>query len=286
MIVVTGATGKLGSQIVHQLLDRGADDVGVSVRDPARAADLSALGVRVRHGDFADPASLIEAFEGATKVLIVSAGAHGDAAIAQNRAAIDAACAAGAERIFYTSHQGANAQSHFGPMRVHAATEQHLAATGRPFTALRHGFYASTIPLLVGSALETGRIVAPADGPVSWTTHADLAAAAAILLTATVHFDGPTPPLTAPDAVDLDQIARTLSDISGRTIQRIVAADDEWVAGLVDHGTPATQATAMLDLYRAMRDREFSATDPTLERLLERPASPVRSTIEGIATPP
>lgn len=287
MIIVTGATGKLGSQIVQQLLDRvAAHELGVSVRDPARAADLAARGVRVRQGDFSDPGSLGRAFEGATKVLVVSASTNGDEAITQNSAAIDAACTAGAERIFYTSHQGANADSLFDPMPVHAATERHLAETGTPFTALRHGFYATTVPLLLGQALDSGEIVAPADGPVSWTAHADLAEAAAILLTGTtVRFDGPTPPLTPPDAFDLNDIAGMLSEITGRTIQRIVADDDEWTAGMVTRGAPAAQATMMLGLFHAMRRGEFAATDPTLEHLLGRPATPVRATLEKFATP-
>ena len=286
MIIVTGATGKLGSQIIDQLLDRvPADQVGVSVRDPARAGDLAARGVRVRHGDFSDPTSLVDAFAEATRVLIVSANSQGGDAIAKNCAAIDAARAVGAERIFYTSHQGASAESSFGPMPVHAATEQHLADTGTPYTALRHGFYASTIPLLLGQALETGEIIAPADGPVSWTTHADLAEAAAILLTGGLRFDGPTPPLTPADAFDLDDIAQTLSEITGRIIRRIVTDDDEWTATAVERGMPAAQATMMLGLYHAMRRREFAATGPTLEHLLGRPATPVRSSLETFAAP-
>jgi NAD(P)H dehydrogenase (quinone) len=100
MIVITGATGQLGSQIVHRLLERvQADRVGVSVRDPGSAAELAARGVRVRRGDFADPDSLVDAFEGATQVLIVSANETGGAAVALHTAAIDAARAAGAKRV-------------------------------------------------------------------------------------------------------------------------------------------------------------------------------------------
>ncbi|WP_371778920.1 NAD(P)H-binding protein [Streptosporangium subroseum] len=98
MIIITGGTGRLGSQIVDRLLDRvSADGVGVSVRDTGRAADLAARGVRVRRGDFTDPGSLADAFEGATQVLIVSTDQAGEAAIAQHVAAIDAARDAGAE---------------------------------------------------------------------------------------------------------------------------------------------------------------------------------------------
>ena len=82
MIVITGATGQLGSLIVASLLERvPAEEVGVSVRDPGRAADLAERGVRVRRGDFSEPDSLADAFEGATQVLIVSANESGGNAV-------------------------------------------------------------------------------------------------------------------------------------------------------------------------------------------------------------
>lgn len=286
MIIITGATGKLGSQIVHQVLDRvPADEVGVSVRDTGRAADLVARGVRVRRGDFTEPDTLADAFEGATQVLIVSASETGEAAVAQHVAAIDPARAAGAKRILYTSHQAATADSLFAPMPDHAATERYLAGTGTPFTALRNGFYATTVPYLLGPALETGELVAPADGPVSWTTHADLAEAAAIILVDEDRFDGATPPLTAPDALDLDDVAGILTELTGRTIKRVVAADDEWTAGLVGHGVPAGTADMMLRMFHASRRGEFATTGSALENLLGRPATPVRSFLEGVVTP-
>jgi NAD(P)H dehydrogenase (quinone) len=286
MIIVTGATGRLGSQILHRLLERvPADRLGVSVRDTGRAADLVARGVRVRRGDFTDPDSLAGAFEGALQVLIVSANETGEAAVAQHTAAVDAARAAGAKRILYTSHQAADAGSLFAPMPDHAATERYLAGTGTPFTSLRNGFYASTVPLLLGRALETGELVAPADGPVSWTTHADLAEAAAIVLADEGRLDGATPPLTAPDALDLEDIAGVLTELTGRTIRRVVADDDEWTAELVGHGVPAEQANMLLGMFRASRRGEFAATGPTLEHLLGRAAAPVRSVLEGAVTP-
>ncbi|MCU1648364.1 MAG: nucleotide-diphosphate-sugar epimerase/NmrA family protein [Nocardia sp.] len=286
MIIVTGATGTLGSQVVQQLLERiPADRVGVSVRDPARAADLAARGVRVRQGDFADPDSLASAFEGATQVLIVSSNETGGSAVAQHTAAIDAARAAGAARILYTSHQGAAADSLFAPMPDHAATERYLAESGTPCTSLRNGFYASTVPLLLGRALETGQLAAPADGPVSWTTHHDLAAATARILTEESRFDGPTPPLTAPDALDLEDIAGILTDLTGRPIHRIVVDDDEWAAGLIEHGIPASQATMLLGMFHASRNSEFATTGPTLGNLLTRTPTPLRALLAGLTTP-
>ena len=57
----------------------------------------------------------------------------------------------GRERILYTSHQAASADSLFGPQPTHAATEQHLAGQGVPFTALRNGFYTSTLGYYPGA---------------------------------------------------------------------------------------------------------------------------------------
>ena len=284
MIVITGANGQLGSLIVASLLERvPAEEVGVSVRDPGRAADLADRGVRVRRGDFSEPHSLADAFEGATQVLIVSANEIGGKAVDAHLAAINAARAAGAERILYTSHQGAGADSLFAPMRDHAATEEYLAETGTPFTSLRNGFYATTIPFLLGQALTTGEIVAPADGPVSWTTPADLAEAAAIILADPGRFDGPTPPLTAPDGFDLQDVAGILAKLTGRTIRRTVVGEDEWAAGLAAHGAPEALATMLRGMFRAARRGEFSATSPTLGDLLGRPVTPLSSFLEGVA---
>ncbi|MCA2215973.1 NmrA family NAD(P)-binding protein [Jidongwangia harbinensis] len=282
MIIVTGGTGQLGSQIVDRLLDRvPADRVGVSVRDTGRAAGLAARGVRVRRGDFTDPPSLADAFAGATQVLVVSTSETGRAAVAQHVAAIDAARRAGARRILYTSHQGAAADSVFAPMPDHAATEDHLSASGTAYTALRNGFYAGTLRHLLGRALETGELVAPADGPVSWTAHADLAEAAAIILADEGRYDGPTPPLTAPDTLDLAEVAAVAAELTGRPVRRVVADDDEWTATAIGHGVPADRAHLLLGMFRAARRGEFATTGPALADLLGRAATPVRAVLAG-----
>lgn len=282
MIVITGATGQLGSLIVHRLLERvPADQVAVSVRAPDRAAGLAARGVRVRRGDFSDPSTLDSAFENADQVLVVSVDRLGDEAVAQHKSAIDAAYRAGARRVLYTSHQAANAESVFAPARDHAATEAHLAASGRPFTALRDGFHAATVPHLIGNAAETAELVAPADGPVSWTTHADLAEGAAALLTDDDRPDSDIVTLTAVEAVNLQQVADVLSELTGRTIRRVLSDDDEYVARQVDHGVPEPAARMFLTMFDAARQNEFAATDPALQTLLGRPPLQIRDVLQA-----
>ena len=167
MIIVTGANGQLGRQVTEKLLERvPAGQIGVSVRDPQKAQDLEERGVRVSRGDFDDAESLAHAFEGAPRVLIVSVDDTGEEAVRRHRAAIDAAKAAGAERVFYTSHAGSDPISAFPPMVDHAATEVALRDSSVAYTSLRNGFYATTAVMQMTTALESGELAVPEDGPV------------------------------------------------------------------------------------------------------------------------
>ncbi|MFD0432613.1 SDR family oxidoreductase [Streptomyces chartreusis] len=283
MLIVTGATGHLGTLIVDRLLERmSADRIGVSVRDVRKAAEFAERGVRVREGDFTEPDSLKHAFEDAERVLVVSAAIRGDAALTANSAAIDAAREAGAQRILYTSHQAASSTSLFPPQQVHAATEEHLKRQGVPYTALRNGFYASTLTSYIDTALKTGTLAAPQDGPVSWTAHEDLAEAAAVALTQDGALEGITPPLTAPHTLDFAAVADILSRITGRTITRVVMDDEEWVSAAVAGGMPRPAAEFSLTMFTASRNGEFNTTDPTLGTTIGHPAKTVHQTLEAV----
>jgi NAD(P)H dehydrogenase (quinone) len=273
MIVVTGASGQLGHAIVERLVERvPAQQIAASARDPDKARSLALLGVSLRQGDFSDPGSLNTAFEGATQVLIVSSNARatGGDTLAQHRAAIAAARAAGAKRIVYTSHMACSAKSAFPPMHDHAATEGMLAESGIPWTSLRHGFYAASGIMLMGDALTTGVIETPADGRISWTAHADLAEAAAIVLANEGMFDGPTPPLTGSEALNFDDVAKISSELLGKTVIHKTLTDEELKAKMAARGLPEIVAKITSGLYTASRNGEFSTIDPTLGNLLKK----------------
>ncbi|MGD0559304.1 MAG: NAD(P)H-binding protein [Streptosporangiaceae bacterium] len=272
MIIVTGANGQLGRAITERLLDHvPAAQVGVSVRDPQQARALEERGVRVRRGDFTDPASLRHAFEGAEQVLIVSADSTGAGLVRAHRLAIEAAVAAGAKRILYTSHMGVSPSSPFPPMVDHAATEAILRDSGVAYTTLRNGFYASTVPMLLGAALKTGELAAPEDGPVAWTAHADLADVTALALAEDGLLDGVTPPLTAAEAIDMTGVAEIASHVTGHPVRRIVVSDADYRASLLAHGLPEAQADMLVGLFIASRHGDFVPADPALAALLGRP---------------
>jgi uncharacterized protein YbjT (DUF2867 family) len=270
MIVITGATGALNGATVEHLLKRmPAEKIGVSVRDVAKAQHFADRGVRVRQGSYEDPAALRHSFEGAEQVLLVSSNdPHADA-VALHRAGIEAAVAAGAGRILYTSHQGAGADSPFPPARDHAATEQLLSDSGVAWTALRNGFYAHSLAWLLGPWQRTGTIVAPTDGPVSWTDRADAAEAAAVVLAGERTFDGPVT-LTARQAVTFDDVAVMASNVTGREISRVTLDDEAWIANKVATGTPEAMARMTLTTFQAARQNRFAGVDPLLAELLGR----------------
>jgi NAD(P)H dehydrogenase (quinone) len=273
VIIVTGATGQLGHAVVERLVKRiGADQVGVSVRDSSKATELQSLGVRVRQGTFDDPETLRHTFEGATQLLIVSsnAGAHGGDPRAQHRSAIDAARSVGAKRIVYTSHMAASQTSAFPPMLDHFATEQMLQASGIAWTALRNGFYAASGISMMGDAIETGLLESPADGLVSWTAHADLAEAAAVILTDDRKYVGPTPPLTGSQSLDFAGIATLVNELRKDAMRRVTIADDELRAKFTARGAPERALNTVLGFFIASRNGEFATVDPTLERLIGR----------------
>lgn len=281
MIIVTGATGALNGATVDHLLERvPASEVVVAVRDVAKAARFAERGVGVRRSDYADPASLPGAFEGADQLLLVSSNDPGADAVTLHRAAIEAATSVGVGRILYTSHQGASLDSPFRPAVDHLATERLLDASGIAWTSLRNGFYAHSLAWLLGPWRETGVVRVPADGPVSWTSRDDAAEAAAAILLSDGGYDGPTT-LTASAAPTFAEVARIASEATGRDIGFEVLGDDAWVAAQVAAGQNERMVGFTLGMYQAAAGGFFAGVDPLLGELLGREPRTVRDELVG-----
>lgn len=269
MIIVTGATGILNGNTVDHLLQRlPPSHIGVSVRNPEHAQHLADSGVRVRRGGYDDPAALRHSFAGAKQVLLVSSNDVTADVITQHRTAIDAAREAGAERILYTSAHGTGFNTPYPPLAIHAATEQYLAESGVPWTALRNGFYGD-LGQLLGPWQTTGTIAKPADGPFSWVDRRDAGEAAAAILTSDSLIDGPVD-LILPSPVTLADFAAQASETTGRIVDRVVVDDEEWVASETANGTPEEVARFTLSMFQATRSGHFAQSDLTLSRLLGR----------------
>ncbi|WP_345964493.1 NAD(P)H-binding protein [Streptomyces sp. BRB040] len=269
MIVVTGATGGLGGATVEHLLERmPADRIGVSVRDAAKAQHLADRGVRVRQGSYENPVALRDSFDGAEQVLLVSGNDPAADMVGLHRNAVEAAVAAGARRILYTSQHGAVPGNPYRPSDIHIATEAILGDSGVPWTALRNGAY-GPLDEVLGPWQRTGVIARPEDGPVPYTDRDDVAEATAVVLAGDRSFDGPVT-LTAPTAVTFDDLSRIASGLTGRTVERVVLDDEQWVADQITTGVPEPMARLMLTWYQAARADCFAEAGPLLAELLGR----------------
>ena len=185
MILVTGATGKLGGHVIQQLVQKvPANQIVAAVRDPGKAADLAKLGVHVRLADYDRPDTLASALAGVNKVLLISASEPGGR-LARHRAVIDAAKKAGVRLLVYTSILHA-ASSTLALAAGHKATEEAIRASGLPFVFLRNGWYIENYNENLGPVLAQGAVLASSgDGRVAAATRVDFAAAAVAVLTGT-----------------------------------------------------------------------------------------------------
>ncbi|NAZ86102.1 NmrA family NAD(P)-binding protein [Kineococcus indalonis] len=286
MIVITGATGALNGATTEHLLTRlPAEELLVVAREPARAERFARRGVAVRHGDHAEPDTLVPAFAGADQLLLVSSSDPFADAVALHTAAVDAAVRAGVGRVLHTSHQGASPRTPFGPGRDHAATEVVLERSGLPWTSLRNGFHAHSLARLAGDWRSTGSIAVPADGPVSWTAREDAAEAAAVVIArlaaGETGLDGPLT-LTADEAPTFADVAALLSRAGGRHVERVLVEPEEWLAAQVRAGRPEAVARFALAVFRAAAEGFFAQTSPLLADLLtRRPAT----ALDALTTP-
>jgi NAD(P)H dehydrogenase (quinone) len=267
-IAVTGASGQLGRGVVGALVSRvGAGSVSALTRNPAGVADL---GVETRPADFDDPDNLVPAFEGADRLLVISASRIGHRR-AQHRNAFAAAVRAGVGQVFYTSMLGVDAPRNPAPaVPDHADAEAALAGSGLRYTALRYGIYTETLLLAVRPAVAAGVYATNGGtGATSYVTRGDLALATAAIL-ADPADPGRALELTGPEAVTGADVAAILTGLTGRDVRYQPLTDEIIEAGMTRAGLPAPAVAMALGFGRAARDGFLGKVTETVERYLGR----------------
>jgi NAD(P)H dehydrogenase (quinone) len=284
-IVVTGATGGLGSSVVEQLLRLSPRSLlAVSVRNPDAARHLSERGVGIRRGDFDEPASLAPAFEGAERLLIVSTRADNRTRIVQHRNAIDAAHRAGVRHVYYTSIVQ-RPGSVFAPARGHFDTENYLAASGPAWTIFRNGQYIENLPMFLAPAIATGALALPPDGPTAWVARQDLAEGIARVMIEGGR-ERESLLLTGPEALDFAQIVAIAARILGRRIARRTISAARFKEMLAARGLSRDAARVLASGFVSRAAGELAAVDPTLADLLGRPLKRVEDVLPDLLGPP
>jgi len=247
---ITGASGTLGRLTADALLARAdASDVVLVTRDPGKLASYAQRGADVRAGDFSDPASLD--FSGVDRLLIISTDTVGTRVEAQ-KAAIDAAVAAGVARIAYTSVTNPSDSNPSFVVPDHRATELHLFASGAHWTILRNAIYTEMYLGSAPGAIARGTLVTNAgDGRTVNVSRRDCADAAAAVLVDDAHEDK-VYDITGEEALDAEGLAALFSELSGKPVAVRRLDDEAWVAEM-SAVMPEAAARAYASLGRAQR---------------------------------
>jgi len=277
MIVVTGATGHLGSLIVEGLLKKvPASQIIAAVRTPARAKMLADKGVQVREADYSRPETLKAAFAGATKVLLVSGNEIGQR-VQQHKAVIDAAKAAGVRLLGYTSLLRADTST-LELAAEHLATEKYLQASGVPFVLLRNGWYAENLTPGIGPALQQGAFIgASKDGRLAAATRAEYAAAAVAVLTGEGH-ENKVYELAGDAPFTRAELAAEVSRQSGKTIGYHDLPEHEYEKILATF-LPAALARITADSEAKAAKGELDDESHTLSRLIGHTTQPLAEVV-------
>lgn len=280
MIVVTGASGQLGRLVIQSLLKTvPAAGIVAAVRQPVAVADLAALGVQVRQADYAQPATLDAAFQGATKVLLISSSALGER-VAQHGNVIDAARRAGVALLAYTSLLHADT-SPLGLAAEHTATEALLRASGVPHVLLRNGWYTENYLASLPAVLQHGAVIGSAgEGRIASAARADYADAAAAVL---IRDDqaGLVHELAGDTSYTLAEFAAEVGRQTGRTIPYVNLPEADYRGALLGAGLPEPLAHLLADSDVGASKGGLFDDGHRLSALIGRPTATLAAMVEA-----
>jgi uncharacterized protein YbjT (DUF2867 family) len=249
-VLVTGATGNVGSRVVQELRGRGVP-VRAFVRDAGKASTMLVEGVELAPGDFGDPGSVRAALEGAEGVFL--ACANDPRQVEYETRVIDAAKEMGVRRVAKLSALGAEVGSPVAFWDWHARIEEHLRASGVPYVILRPGFSMANLLASAEPIRHTGKLFAPAgDARISMVHPRDVGAAASAVLTGDGH-ERKTYTLTGPAAITFREVAGHLSEATGREVEFLNVPDEAAQRGMIEQGLPEFAAGQIVAVFGALR---------------------------------
>lgn len=278
-ILVTGASGQLGTLVVAALLRKlPASQLIATARDPAKLADLAAQGVEVRQADYTVPASLEAAFKGVDRLLLISSSEIGQR-LPQHRNAIEAAKRAGVKLIAYTSILRADTT----PLvlgQEHRETEVLLSEAGIPYVLLRNGWYSENYTAALAGVLEHGAVLGSAgEGRLSTASRADYAEAAAAVLASSEDPAGRSYELAGDESFSLGEYAAEVARQAHKPVVYQNLPEADYKAALVQFGLPEPLAGILAQSDAAASQGGLFDDSRQLSRLTGRATTPIQQTV-------
>jgi len=266
MILVTGATGLTGSELVRRL---SARDVRVRalVRNTAKAAKLSTLpNVEIVEGDMARPETLSATFKDIDRAMLISSSAPDMLDVQSNF--VEAARKAGVRHIVKLSGIMPELDSPFRYARMHGEIEQKLEASGMAFTHLRAGEFFTAYFRRVPAIVSKGALILPMeDARIASIDIGDIAEVAVSVLTSSSGHEGKIYPITGPEALSMAEVAEKLSTATGKSIHYVNVTPEEAKSTNLANGMPPYMADALFELFaerRKGRESQVSSVIPTV----------------------
>ncbi|NAZ76519.1 NAD(P)H-binding protein [Kineococcus sp. T13] len=279
-VLVTGATGDIGTALVAELTTGGVP-FRVLCRRPAQVRAFTDRGVEAALGSFEDEAGLGEAMRGCEQVFLNTP--PGPEQFRQNRDAIDAAVAAGVRHVVKVSTSDARPRSAIPWARDHALADEHLRRSGLAWTLLQPGAFTENL-LVEAAAIRRGWLPQTSGhGATAWIDVADIAAVAARVLTDPAVQGGPgedgrTYLLTGDRPLSYPEVAAILTTVLGHRVRYVHVPAPAFYGVLRATGVPAWQARGLVHQFvdvvrRGQDDGRLCSSD--VPDLLGRPARTV-----------
>ncbi len=280
-ILVTGATGHLGSATIKFLLNKvQASEIAALARSEEKAEAIKEKGVDVRIGNYDDYSSLVKAFQGVDKLLLISASEMGNRA-KQHINAIKAAKEVGVKYIVYTSiirqKDDPNSALWFLASE-HVETEEYLMNSGIPYTIFKNGFYTDMITDFIGqNVLETQTVFLPAgDGKVNFALRKEIAEALANVLTTDGH-ENKSYDIGGEETVSFGEIAEFLTEISEKKINYISPDVETYKQEMAKHNVPEMYINLFAAFAVAFSENTMDVKTKDFTTLLGRNTTDVKS---------
>ncbi len=294
-IIVTGASGKFGRAAAELLMEKiPPADLILTTRDTTKLADLAARGAQVRFADFDKPESLVDAFAGGERMLLISTARVGTR-VGQHKNAIDAGVSAGVKHVVYTSVVGAANPANPAIVKLdHRATEELMEASGMAWTHLRDSQYSEAISQVVAPiAISLGEQPGSAgDGEIAFVSRDDCVACAVAVLTGEGH-ENKAYDLTGPEMLSFPKAIAMIAELSGKPITYKYVTDQDMQdhfdrLGFPRHASDAPVNPAMpwssddmVTFEQAIREGIFAVQSDNVEKLTGKKPKSLREVLQA-----